>query len=163
MARLQEFDGKPLSKNLAAFLDLIATSEGTPVILGSDDGYNVLVGATRHNPLLFHSYADHPNVFNKAEDSTAAGRYQFIHKTWEGLAAKLGLKDFSPPNQDRGAIELVSERGALALVEAGQITDAIHKCCEEWASFPGGDSGQRENPLETLLATYRTFGGTESK
>jgi muramidase (phage lysozyme) len=77
------------------------------------------------------------------------------------LAAKLGLKDIDPENQDRGAIELIAERGALELVEAGHIAEAIHKCCEEWASFPGGDSGQHENALVTLLAVYRTFGGTE--
>jgi muramidase (phage lysozyme) len=71
------------SANLNAFLDLIAASEGTPVIPGSDDGYDVLVGATRKHPLLFHSYAEHPNVFNRELDSTAAGRYQIIHKKTE--------------------------------------------------------------------------------
>ena len=157
MASLKEYES--ISANLNAFLDLIAYSEGTAYI-GDQDGYNVLVGSTPKHPILFDDYSHHPNILNHALDSTAAGRGQIIHGTWERVAAKLGLRDFGPENQDRAMRELVKEREALEDVEAGRIADAIHKCCEEWASFPGGDSGQHENQLDTLLATYRTLGGT---
>jgi len=60
MARLTE-----LSANLNAFLDLIAASEGTPVIPGSDDdGYNVLAGATQKRPVLFDFCDYHTSGLN---------------------------------------------------------------------------------------------------
>lgn len=43
-----------LNRNLAAFLDMPAYSEGTDKY-GEDDGYNVVVADS-----LFDSYADHP-------------------------------------------------------------------------------------------------------
>ncbi|WP_235660921.1 hypothetical protein [Aeromonas veronii] len=64
---------------VAAFLDMLAWSEGT---LGrGDDGYNKLV-----NPAgLFGDYSSHPNVsviVRPGLASTAAGRYQFLSKHW---------------------------------------------------------------------------------
>jgi muramidase (phage lysozyme) len=61
-----------MDPNLKAFLDTIATSEGTYGC--GDDGYNVIVGGD-----LFDDYSKHPDVLvtlNKAGlKSTAAGRY----------------------------------------------------------------------------------------
>lgn len=147
-----------MSPNLQAFLDMIATSEGTIDI--GEDGYNALVGSTPSHPLLFSSYADHPHVFNKVSDSTAAGRYQFLYKTWEALKAMLDLPDFSPTSQDAGAIELIKERDALDDVEAGNFTSAVEKCSNIWASLPGNNYGQRENTLANLQEAYTRAGGT---
>ena len=41
--------------NVLVFLDPIAFSEGTSIVKGSDDGYNVLYGGD-----LFQGYQDHP-------------------------------------------------------------------------------------------------------
>ena len=151
-----------MSPNLKAFLDMIATSEGT--FGKGDDGYNVIVGGA-----LFHNgYADHPNqlvTLNKAGlKSTAAGRYQFLHRTWVALVAILGLKDFSPASQDAGCIELIRERrGALDDIEAGRFSAAVAKCAQKpaiWASLPGAGYGQHENALDTLRTAYVNAGGT---
>lgn len=142
---------------VCAFLDTIAFSEiGAELLAETDDGYNVLVGSLPGKPLLFDSYAKHPQVLNHALDSTAAGRYQIIRGTWFGLVSLLGLADFSPENQDRAAIELIRQRHALPAIQRGDIAQAIVLCNPEWASLPGAGYGQHENSIASLLAYYET-------
>jgi len=138
---------------------MLAVSEGTAD--HGDDGYNVIVGGE-----LFHSYADHPRVLvtlnRKGLKSTAAGRYQFLARTWDALAARLGLHDFSPRNQDLAAIELIRERHALDDVNAGRFDAAVTKCAPIWASLPGAGYGQRERSLVDLRKAYVAAGGIMS-
>lgn len=145
----------PRSQNLQAFLDTIAASEGT---LGKgDDGYNVLVGGS-----LFEGYDDHPRQHVRLSDrlfSTAAGRYQVLARYFDTYKTELALADFSPASQDAIAIRMISERGALADVEAGQFAVAIGKCRKGWASLPGAGYGQHENSLGKLEQIYRQRGG----
>ena len=153
MARLTVADG--WAPQALAFLDMIAYSEIGPALLAaSDDGYNVLVGSTPAKPLLFDSYAKHPQILNHALNSTAAGRYQIIRGTWLGVAGELGLKDFSPESQDEAAIELVRSRGAIDPLAEGDIEQAIAVCSKEWASLPGAGYGQHENRMIDLLKAY---------
>jgi lysozyme len=91
--------------------------------------------------------------------STAAGRYQIIARTWDFCQKTLSLPSFNPECQDQAAVLLIKGRKALDLVEAGNIDGAIIKCAQEWASFPGNNYGQHQNPIEGLLSVYRTFGG----
>ncbi|WP_426287511.1 glycoside hydrolase family 104 protein [Luteibacter sp. E-22] len=146
--------------NRQAFLDTLAVSEGTKDL--GDDGYNVLVGGE-----LFHDYSHHPNVLvtlNKTGlKSTAAGRYQFLKRTWDALQAKLGLPDFGHASQDAGCVELITEAGALADVDAGRFDDAVTKCRRIWASLPGAGYGQHENKLSDLRAAYQRAGGVVSQ
>lgn len=151
-------DGGPMTpyeqKNVAAFLKTIRVSEGT----SGDDGYSILVGGGH-----FYSYADHPRQLvylpKLGINSSAAGAYQILRRTWDGVRAKLGLADFSPASQDRAAVELIRQRGALADVRAGRFAAAIEKCRKEWASLPGAGYGQRENSLATLQGAYLNAGG----
>ncbi|EPU0333441.1 lysozyme, partial [Enterobacter hormaechei] len=87
-----------ISSNLQAFLDMLAWSEGTSRIKGSDNGYNVVVGGS-----LFTSYADHPRKLISLPKlgikSTAAGRYQLLSRYYDAYKKQLGLKDFSPASQ----------------------------------------------------------------
>lgn len=143
------------SRNERAFLDLIAYAEGTAG--HGDDGYNVLFGYGQ-----FDSYADHPRIYVPfgSTSSSAAGRYQILARTWDGLRAKLGLSDFSPASQDIAAMELIRERGALNDVRAGRVQTAIEKVRRVWASLPGAGYGQPERAMSNLLAAYGRAGGT---
>jgi len=140
--------------NARAFLDMIAFAEGTAG--RGDNGYNILFGYG-----TFDSYADHPRQFIPygATTTSAAGRYQFLARTWDGLVRKLGLTDFGPANQDAGALELIRERGALNDVYAGRVADAINKVRKVWASLPGAGYGQPERRLAALLDAYAQAGG----
>lgn len=147
--------------NRVAFLDMIAASEiGAPLLAASDDGYNVLVGSTPSKPLLFKSYADHPNVLNQQLHSTAAGRYQILYRWWKIYKAQMVLRDFSPLSQDRYALQQLKEHGALPYIDQGRFEIAVVKCAPVWASLPGAGYGQRENKLEHLQAAYQAAGGT---
>lgn len=133
-----------------AFLDLIARAEGTYGV--GDNGYDVLYGFGR-----FQSYAAHPNkaVKKGGWTSTAAGRYQFLKKTWDGVASKIGAADFSPSSQDAGAVELIREKNGLNNILTGDIAGAISKVRKVWASFPGAGYGQGERSLASMLAWYQ--------
>ncbi|MGY6240734.1 glycoside hydrolase family 24 protein (plasmid) [Burkholderia ambifaria] len=149
-------------RNRIAFLDMIAVSEiGSDLLAKSDDGYNVLVGSTSSRPLLFASYAAHPNVLNRQipVPSTAAGRYQILTRWWRIYQAQMKLPDFGPVSQDLYAVQQLREHGALALIDAGRFREAVAKVSNVWASLPGAGYGQHENKLEHLLAAYRTAGG----
>lgn len=146
-----------LQGNRGAFLDMIAFSEGTARVADSDDGYRVIVGGS-----TFASYADHPRQLVQLRPglaSTAAGRYQLLARYWDSYRATLSLHDFSPISQDTVAIRQISERGALADIDSGRISQAVAKVKNIWASLPGAGYGQREETYGALLAAYRKAGG----
>lgn len=140
---------------------MIAVSEGTKGI--GEDGYNVLVGSSKRQAFLFTSYADHPRIeikLNNNLSSTAAGRYQILRRYYDAYKTQLGLPDFSPDSQDKIAIQLIRECGALDMVGRGKFDLAVEKCRSRWASLPGAGYGQRENSLAVLRAAYINAGGT---
>lgn len=140
--------------NVRAFLRAIRLGEGTSDSLG----YRRIVGGA-----LFDSYADHPRkkvwIPRYKVWSSAAGAFQIIVPTWEGLVAQYGFGDFAPTTQDEAAVALVRGRKALEDVKAGRIAEAIHKCRQEWASLPGSEHGQRTEKIEAVLAVYDGAGG----
>jgi lysozyme len=108
-------------------------------------------------------YSKHPNAAihwaNGQPTSSAAGAYQFLYKTWNGIVSAKHLPDFSPVNQDIGAVYLINGRGALTDVKQGRFEDAIEKCQLEWASL-GPHYGQGYICIENLKAAYEKYGGT---
>lgn len=124
-----------LDANIQAFLILIRTGEGT---LG-DKGYRTMFGGS-----TFSSYADHPRtvITRSGLSSTAAGAFQFLSRTWDEMASKYDLPDFSPASQDIAALGLIKRRGALQDVIDGRFKTAIKKCNKEWASLPDSPYGQ---------------------
>ena len=141
--------------NVRATLDMIAYSEGT------GDSYNILFGGGH-----FDSYADHPrqlfNFTNRRGETlktTAAGRYQFLARTWDALRDKLALPDFGPESQDTAALELIRQRGALKDAEAGRIAAVMQKCAPIWASLPGAGYAQPERKQGELIAAFTQSGG----
>jgi len=136
-----------ISGRLKAFLLMLQHSEGT---LRYANPYAVIVGGG-----TFSDFSRHPNKLVRLSPtlaSTAAGAYQFLKRTWDGL----GLPDFSPANQDRGAIKLIQQAGALSDIESGNIAQAIAKCRKIWASLPGAGYGQSEKNLASLVAFYNS-------
>jgi muramidase (phage lysozyme) len=153
-----------MTPNLKAFLDMIAYSELGPAILaGSNNGYNVLVGSTPKNIKLFYGYKDHPRILVNLPKlgikSSAAGRYQILARFFDAYKKSLRLPDFSPISQDKIAVQLIGECGALRLIEDGKIAEAIDRCRSRWASLPGAGYKQHENKLADLLAAYETAKG----
>lgn len=158
--------------NTAAFLALIEYAEGTA--RDRRDPYRTCYGY-RHT---IASFADHPAVTGEWRGerlpdaacigagykagcvSTAAGRYQIIKPTWLAAKRALSLPDFSPPSQDRAAVYLIRQRGAMDHVRAGRIEEAVRLCRAEWASLPGAGYGQPERKLAALLDAYAGAGGT---
>lgn len=143
-------------KNLQAFLKVIRFAEGT----AGPNGYRTLFGGG-----LFNSYHDHPRIMVSAGgyNSTAAGAYQILASTWDDLKATYNdLTDFGPANQDKAAVYLIRQRGALADVKAGNFAAAIEKTNGVWASLPGSPYGQPVKTLAELQAIYNGAGGTYS-
>jgi lysozyme len=91
--------------------------------------------------------------------STAAGAYQIIVPTWRTCKSMLKLPDFTGPSQDAAATELIREAGALDLVNAGRVAEAIGKCHGIWASLPGSTSGQPQRTMADLVHAYAGAGG----
>ena len=56
---------------------------------------------------------------------------------WDAYRAALGLKDFSPKSQDAVALQQIKERGALPMIDRGDIRQAIDRRSNIWASLPG--------------------------
>jgi len=142
--------------NVLAFLDMLAWSEGTdhPNQRSNDDGYDVLVGGQ-----LFTDYSKHPRISvalpRYGIKSTAAGRYQFLARTWDAIVKNYGfIGRFIPRAQDLAAVKLLKECGALPHIQAGRISEAIAAAAPIWASLPGAGYGQREHKLTRLLEIY---------
>lgn len=148
--------------NARAFLDMISVAEGT-----TRYGYFTLVGNTK-----LSSLSAHPNIVVQLKTkrgtipSTAAGRYQFLSRTWKDVATKLQLPDFGPHSQDIAALELIARRGGLTKVLNGDLKGAIAACRKEWASFPGAGYGQGERSLVFMQTAFNRAlsqqGGTET-
>lgn len=140
--------------NLRAFLLMIRVGEGT----SGENGYRTLFGGS-----LFSDYSKHPNkvITKGGYSSTAAGAYQFLYKTWEGVRSKLGLPDFSPESQDLGAIELLRQRKVYDFVIQGKIEEAINQGAnKEWASLPNSPYGQPTKTMAQVINYYKQYGGS---
>jgi muramidase (phage lysozyme) len=121
--------------NVRRYLDLIAQAEGTARYA---DPYRVAFGGSAIPDL-----SRHPGIARrfrqtdgKANTTTAAGKYQFLHSTWNDVAGALGLSDFSPRSQDLGALELMRRSGSLDDVLRGDYATAVRKDGRTWASLP---------------------------
>ena len=142
--------------NVRAFLRMLRHGEGT----AGDDGYRVQFGGG-----LFDSFADHPRqaitrkLGGTPITSTAAGAYQFLARTWDSLVKQYGFTDFSPKNQDLGAVALIKGRKALDDVIAGRFEQAVAKCNREWASLPGSPYGQPVVTMARARKEYEAHGG----
>lgn len=148
-ANLRKVDAARQNPNVRMFLDIIAEAEGVK------HGYNTLFGNTR-----FEDLSAHPGVRQsftqtdgKKNVTTAAGRYQFLKPTWEGLERNLGISGMTPENQDRGAVELMREKGVLDDVMQGDFRGAAERLGETWASLPSSKAPQGKKTWDWFEST----------
>lgn len=142
-----------------ALHDSIAYAEGTRN--HSKDGYNVMFSFK-----LMNSCASHPNQCLKfgSSCSTAAGRYQFLTKTWNSVKSAKGLSSFEPENQERGAAYLVSSVRKVTVPQsrpmtASEFSNAMSKLSWEWASLPPGRYGQPNKSASQMRNMYCSLAG----
>lgn len=141
--------------NVQKMLDLLSAAEGT-----TEFGYATAFGGAKIPDL-----ADHPRVqkgFTQTDGrkntSSAAGRYQFLERTWDDLADKLGLPDFGPRSQDLAALELIRRKGVLDEVANGNFDAAIKKLGVTWASLPSSPHPQNKRSWEWVDNTLADLG-----
>jgi len=91
----------------------------------------------------------------------ATGAYQIIRDTWNRVSTKLGIRDFTPVNQDRVAMFLIEERHATGDREAGDLQHAIQRLNQQWTSLPGGT--QDHIRMEDTRRKYQIFVNEELK
>ena len=109
-----------------AFLDMLAWSEGTDNGRQKtrNHGYDVIVGGE-----LFTDYSDHPRklvTLNPKLKSTGAGRYQLLSCWWDAYRKQLGLERLlSEKSGDAVALQQIKERGALPMIDRGDIRQAL--------------------------------------
>ena len=129
-----------LSPVARALLETIAGPE-------SQGDYNILYGGGQ-----FDSFEDHPRQPvlitsgpNKGQYSSAAGKYQFLGSTWDDIAERYDIPDFSPANQDQAAWALATEeykrdtgRDLEADLAAGDLSRVAPSLRNQWTSLPGG-------------------------
>ena len=110
-----------------ALLNTIRYAEGTP----GESGYRTMFGGGK-----FSDLSQHPNRVIKSGgySSAAAGAYQFLPGTWQGVAGELGLKRFGPEEQDIAALRLIERRGALdPFLKGEKFGKVMDKLAPEWA------------------------------
>lgn len=138
-----------------ALLDTIAYTEGTAGTCGQD-GYNT--GFAYH---CFRSCSEHPERVWSAGGyaSSAAGRYQFLTKTWRSL----DKDSFGPADQDQGAMDLVERRGVKVpegrAMTSTEFVNALKKLSYEWASLPYSPYGQPRRSLAQTRGKYCDLAG----
>src|SRR5512139_1244538 len=111
MALTREQCGEYLQNaQVRAFLRCIREGESSQ----GDDAYRIINGGAHFDaPPWAHPW---PDGTPTTQGGRAAGAFQFLPSTWKRVADALGLPDFSPPNQDAGAVYLIDGRGALPAV-----------------------------------------------
>ena len=143
-----------------AFLNTLAGPE-------SGGEYNIIYGGDH-----FEDYSKHPGVYkpiesgpNKGKKSSAAGKYQFLESTWNDIAHRYRLPDFSPANQDKAAWYLAAEtyartqgRSLSTDLQSGdpKVLAGIGKALSPiWTSLPSGiEAG---TTTDKFVSTYNNY------
>ncbi len=140
-------------------MHVVRTTEGTTAM----DGYGYLFGSSSNNELRFTDFSTHPNnhqVHNNI-NSTAAGAYQILYKTYTDLCEKYGFTDFEPHTQDLMFCALLDGIGVLNAVGKGLMLQEqiLGKMSGIWASLPYSPYGQPTHTVADVRAAYLAAGG----
>ena len=140
--------------NLYAFLALIRRLE-------SNDDYGALVMGGQ-----FTDFSEHPALIGwpgvRLDDgrlTTAAGAYQITRTTWNDLGGTAKYGDFSKAAQDQAAVDLLTRRGALPEILAGNFDRAVTKVVKEWEAFERMLAGNYPTTIQEARNIYAGGGG----
>ena len=134
---------------------MLAWSEGTDNECSENP--EIMVMTSLVGGVLFTDYSDHPRklvTLNPKLKSTGAGRYQLLSRWWDVNALAL-VRKTSLRSQDAVALQQIKERGALPMIDRGDIRQAIDRCSNIWASLPGAGYGQFEHKADSLIAKFK--------
>ena len=147
MATRAELEAALQNPNARKFLDLLSYTEGT-----QKNGYATAFGGGRIDDLSKHprTSSGFTQTDGKKNTTTAAGRYQFLSRTWDEQAKKLGLSDFGAKSQDLAALSLAADSGALKSILSGDFKTAINKTGGKWASLPSSPHPQGKKSWDAV-------------
>lgn len=154
--RLLEAEALLDNPNIKLFQELISRAEAT-----TEHGYRTSFGGSR-----LESLADHPRVRHrfkqtngKWEETTAAGKYQMVEGTWDGLAKRLGISGFSERNQDLAVIDLFKEHKVIDDIVNGDFDKAAGKLGTQFASLPSSKYPQKKRDENWLAKNIADIQG----
>ena len=130
---------KDSNANVDNYLEFLNRAEGSPKS-------NTIVGGGK-----FDDYSRHPGVVGvttKEGPSTAAGKWQITKETYNDIAPKIGVTDFSEDSQKAIAIKLIENNNALDDVKKGDYLTANAKLGKVWASLPSSTYSQSKRSPE---------------
>ena len=138
---------------------MLAWSQRNPITTSEtrNHGYDVIVGGELFTDYLITSQTCHAKPktqINRRWTLPASSRW------WDAYRKKYSKDDFSPKSQDAVALQQIKERGALPMIDRGDIRQAIDRCSNIWASLPGAGYGQFEHKADSLIAKFKEAGGT---
>ena len=141
-----------------AFLDMLAWSEGTDNGRQKtrNHGYDVIVGGE-----LFTDYSDHPRklvTLNPNSNQQAPDATSFFPAGGMPTASSLPERLLSPEKSGRCGIAVIKERGALPMIDRGDIrvgNRPLQQYLGHWALviLP-------EHKADSLIAKFKEAGGT---
>ena len=83
--------------------------------------------------------------------STGAGRYQLLSRWWDAYRKQRAERLLSEKVRTLWHCSRLG-RGALPMIDRGDIRQAIDRCSNIWASLPGAGYGQFEHKADSLIA-----------
>jgi muramidase (phage lysozyme) len=147
--RLQALFDHP---NVKAFYAVVRRGESS---LGAQ-AYTMISGGGSFSDFTRHPFAG----LSTKQGGRAAGAPQFIPSTWQEIAERYSLPDFSPASQDLGYVGCLLKRsGAIEALLAGRFEEAVRICRPEWTSLPGASENNPAWNMDKARALYLDNGG----
>lgn len=137
-AQLEQYLKNP---NVRKMLGLISYTEGTEKHGAATAFGGGKLGSLNDHPRYSKEFTQTDGTKNR---TSAAGKYQFLKGTWDGVAKQYGLEDFGAHNQDLAAVALLESRGAIPALLKGDFETAVRKTGKEWASLPTAPSSYKQ-------------------
>ena len=140
-----------------AFLDMLAWSEGTDNGRQKtrNHGYDVIVGGE----LLLITRS--PSQTCHAKPKTQINRRRTLPASFPlvGCLPQAAWPErLLSESQDAVALQQIGKRGALPMIDRGDIRQAIDRYLNIWASLPGAGYGQFEHKADSLIAKIQRSG-----